>query len=243
MSLPIINETTSFMQKELLSGKKIGLKQWRTKEERELLFATEGIQDTEDGKREIIKFIKKCVDDPNKFDTLSNTDYINCLIELRKISKGSLIEYKLKCSKDKFELFDSINLTTDVKSKKFDSNPIQLSQDLSFSIKEVPYVVYDALLKKYEKSSEFNFYYTINSIDSIAYKGEVFDKFTEEELIDFVDALPSLENEEGKSFLDILTDGVDKAQAEIYLEKTLTCGKCKTENPVRFGDLYHFLAF
>ena len=57
MSLPIINETTSFMQKELLSGKKIGLKQWRTKEERELLFATEGIQDTEDGKREIIKFI------------------------------------------------------------------------------------------------------------------------------------------------------------------------------------------
>jgi len=243
MSLPQINETTSFMQKELLSGKKIGLKQWRTKEERELLFATEGIQDTEDGKQEIIKFIKKCVDDPNKFDSLSNTDYINCLIELRKISKGSLIEYKLKCSKDKFELFDSINLTTDVKSKKFDSSPIQVSQDLSFSIKEVPYVIYDNLMKKYEKTSEFNFYYIVNSIDSIAYKGEVFDKFTEEELINFIDALPSLENTEGKSFLDLLDEGVNKAQAEIYIEKTLTCGKCETENLVSFGDLYHFLAY
>jgi hypothetical protein len=98
-------------------------------------------------------------------------------------------------------------------------------------------------MKKYEKSSEFNFYYMINSIDSIAHKGEVYDKFTEEELIDFVDSLPALENDEGKSFLDLLTEGIDKAQAEIYLEKTLTCGKCKTENPVRFGDLYHFLAY
>jgi hypothetical protein len=130
-----------------------------------------------------------------------------------------------------------------VKSKKFDSSPIQVSQDLSFSIKEVPYIVYDALLKKYEKTSEFNFYYMINSIDSIAHKGEVYDKFTEEELIDFIDDLPALQNDDSKSFLDILTDGIDKAQAEIYLEKTLICGKCGTENPVRFGDLYHFLAF
>lgn len=243
MPLPQINETTSFMQKELLSGKKIGLKQWKTKEERELLFATEGIQDTEDGKQEIIKFIKKCVDDPNKFDTLSNTDYIDCLIQLRKISKGSLIEYKLFCSKDKFELFDSINLNTDVKTKKFDNSPIKVSSELSFSIKEIPYVVYDALLKKYKKSSEFNFYYIVNSIDSIAYKEEVYDKFIEEELINFIDALPSLENAEGKSFLDMLDEGVNKAQAEIYLEKTLTCGKCGTVNPVRFGDLYNFLAY
>ena len=61
MGLKEINEQRkseiSFTTVELASGKKIGIKPWKVKEEKELLFAIEGVENESDGKKEIVKFI------------------------------------------------------------------------------------------------------------------------------------------------------------------------------------------
>ena len=233
MALPQITNDI-FTPAELLSGKKIGTKPWRVKEEKDLLFATEGVEDVAATRREVVKFLRRCVDNQSLFDTLSTTDYIHLAMQLRKQSKGSVIEYSYKCSACGFPLSDDVSLDKNVKTKKFDGSPITINPDLKVSIKEVSFTDYDALVSKYSKMSEYNYNYIIKSISAIVYKGEVFEEFTEAELIDFVDQLAS--DDYGTLLSKIQTSG-----ARISLEKKLTCGKCKQVNEVQFGDLYHFL--
>lgn len=236
MALPDFNQCTSFQQLDLPSGKKIGIKPWRVREEKELLFAVEGIEDTMDGKKEIIKFIRKCVDNESLFETLSNTDYVFSIAKLRKLSKGSNIEYLYKCEKCSFELQDTVSLDGNLVVKKFDSSPIKLRDDLIFSIKEVAFKDYDMLVKTYTKVTEYNYNYILKSIDSFAFKGQVYEEFTQEELINSIDTLDSNE-------FASLVKQINAAGAEIKLEKQIKCGKCKHMNNVSFGDLYYFLAF
>jgi T4 bacteriophage base plate protein len=236
MALPTLNENSSFAQTELLSGKKIGIKPWRVKEERELLFAIEGIDSADDGKKEIIKFIRKCVDSESIFDNLSNTDYVYLLMQLRKVSKGSNIEYSYTCENCKMDLSDDINIDKNMKVVKFKPQTIDVTKDLKVSTKEVSFRDYDKLQTKYKKTTEYNFYYIIASIDSLVIRGEVFEGCTEQEIIDCLDELGS--NDFAK-----IAKAVDASAAEVTLEKKLKCGKCKHENTVNFGDLYSFLAF
>lgn len=236
MALPNLNENVSFTQIDLLSGKKIGIKPWKVKEERELLFAIEGIENPSDGRKEIIKFIGKCVDSNSTFDALSNTDYIYLLAQLRKISKGSNIEYTYTCEECGFELSDDINIDKHFKGKKFNSQSIQVNDDLKVSTKEISFRDYDRIQTKFTKVSEYNYNFIISSIDAFVYKGEVFEGFTEQELVDFIDGLSSLDFAK-------LAKAIDSSVAEVTMEKKLKCGKCKHENNVNFGDLYSFLAF
>lgn len=240
MGLKEINEQRkaeiSFTKVELASGKKIGVKPWRVKEEKELLFAVEGIVNDADGKREIVKFIRNCVDDIKLFDTLSNTDYIHLLSHLRRLSKGSKIEYLYKCNKCGFELSDDVDITKHMKVKLFKNEPIKISDNIIVSIKEVPFTKQDQLAEKYQKTAEYNFYYIINSIESLAYNGEVVENFNENEIVDFIDSLTSDE-------LKKLSKSIDESAAVVTMEKKLKCGACKHENDVEFGDLYSFLAF
>jgi transcription elongation factor Elf1 len=235
MALPQMNQD-SFSSTELLSGKKIGIKPWRVKEEKDLLFATEGVDDEFAIRREIVKFIKRCVDNVSLFDTLSNTDYVYLIAQIRKMSKGSKLEFSYNCSHCGFPLSDDVSVDKNLQSKKFDASMIKVNGDLNVAIKEVPFQVYDHLTTTYLKSSEFNYHFVIKSIDSIVYKGEVFDAFTETELIEFIDQLSSVD-------FGAMRDKISAAGAEIYLEKTIKCGKCKKESEVQFGDLYRFLAF
>lgn len=236
MSLPKLNEAVSFTQIELLSGKKIGIKPWKVKEERELLFAIEGIEEPADGRKEIIKFIRKCVDSDSIFDTLSNTDYVYLLGQLRNISKGSTIEYTYKCEGCGMDLSDDINIEKNLKVKKFQSDTIQINDDMKISTKEVSYKDYDRLTTKFTKMTEYNFNFILASIDAIVFKGQVYEGFTDQELMEFLDDL--CPNDFGK-----LAKSINASVAEISLEKKLRCGKCKHENNVNFGDLYSFLAF
>lgn len=236
MALPTINEEASYHQQELPSGKKIGIKPWKVAEEKELLFAVEGIEDLDDSKKEIVKFIKKCVDNTQLFDTLSNTDYVYLIAKLRKLSKGSTIEYTYKCESCSFPLQDTVSIENNLIVKKFNSSSIKVRDDLIITIKEVPFRIYDSLITTYTKVTEYNYNYILNSIETIAYKGQVYEEYTQEELIKFVDSLGSNE------FADMVKQ-INNAGAEIKLEKTIKCGKCKHDNIVEFGDLYYFLAF
>ena len=55
MALPIINETINYIKVKLPSGKTIGIRGWKVKEEKELLFASEKI--TEENPNVLKKYL------------------------------------------------------------------------------------------------------------------------------------------------------------------------------------------
>lgn len=239
MALPEINETISFTQTDLPSGKKIGIKPWKMKEEKELLYALEGIDNQLDGKREIVKLIRKCVDNQVLFDKLSNTDYIYLVAKTRKLSKGTSIEFVCKCQKEGCimdQLSSDVSVDTDLKVKPFDSSIITVNDDLKISIKEVSFTEYDIINQQFSKQVERNFNYVVKSIETIVYKGEVYEEIAEDEIVKFLDSLPPND-------FNYLAKQIEVVGAEIKLEKTVVCGRCKNENVIDFGDLYYFLVF
>lgn len=236
MGLPISNETISYRQVELPSTKKIGIRGWKLKEEKELLFAIEGQSDDTAIRKEVVAMISKCVDNQETFKTLSNVDYIFLLIELRKISKGNTVEFTYKCTNDKFELFSEVNLIKDIKVKKYTGKKVTINETKSINLKEVSFLDFDDLKSKYTKITEYNYHFVLKSIDSIIDNGVVYTEFTQEELTKYIDELTSSE-------FRLLSTAIDESLATIEISKKITCGRCKTEMDVEFGDLYFFFAF
>ena len=234
--LQIPEVESSFTQVDLPSGKKIGIKPWRVKEERELLFAVEGQENTDDVRKEIVKMISKGVDNQDVFGTLSDVDYVYLLAQLRKISKGLTIEYNFKCEKCKFELSDDVDLTKDLYTKNYTGGTVVINKDLSVVLKEVSFRDYDSLKQKFEKTTEYNFNFVLKSIDSLIINGEVISQFTNEELSNYIDTLTQKEYK-------ILHSAIEESVATIELKKELLCKRCNTTNHVDFGDLYYFLGF
>ena len=216
MSLPNLNENVSFKTITLLT--------------------VDGMESEDDAKKEISKMIRSCCDDGKVFDSLSKANVIYTLAQLRKESKGSKIEYNYNCQECKFDLNDEISIDKDMKTKKFNSEPIKIGSDLVFGIKEVPAIETDKLREKLKKNTEYNFSFIVKSIDTIAYKGEVYEEFSESEVSDFIDGMNPLD-------FETLATKINEAQAEVSIEKTLKCGKCKHVNEIYFGDLESFLAF
>ena len=240
--LPKINENKSFTTIELPSGKSVGIHPWRVKEEKELLFALEGLDEAsetyqQNAKIQMFEFVKKCVDKPEMFDVLSNTDILKTVMELRKLSKGDTIEYEYKCPHCGTPTSDTISITKHSKTKKFDGSPVKLNETLIFNIKEVPAKVLMNLFEKYMTSSnKFNYYYLLNSIESVVVDGEISAGFTIDELIEFIDQLTPNQYEELQKVLQ------DKL-ADVSLDRSYKCIKCKKDVEVLFGDLYDFLIF
>ena len=238
MGLPINEEVVSYSQITLPSGKKLGIKPWKVKEEKELLFAIDGQEDDAVAKREIVKMIGKCVDNQAVFKSLSNVDYVALLTELRMISKGLKIEYTYKCTNPKcrFELSDDVNLKKDVKVKPYSGGTHVVNPTLSLVLKEVSFEEFDKLKENYTKTTEYNYNFILRSIEALIIDGEVYTEFTQDELSAKLD---TLESNEYKA----ISTAIDASLSSIELSKKLTCKRCKNEMDVEFGDLYYFLAF
>jgi hypothetical protein len=237
MSLPNLSEDFSFTKRELPCGKKIGIKSWKVKEERELLFAIEGQRDTAEGRKEIVKMMRKCVDNTSLFDSLSSTNYVYLVTELRKLSKGTKIEYNYVCTnpKCKLPLSDDVDLLKDIEIVKFSGGVKKINDNLTFCTKEVSFVDFEMLKETYEKVTEYNYNYVLRSIDSFTFKGDTFTEFTEEELITAIDSMTSNDYE-------ILTDFVLNSISSITINRNLECKRCGKVMKIEFGDLYYFLA-
>jgi hypothetical protein len=121
MSLPNLSEDVSFTKVDLPCGKKINIKPWKVKEERELMFAIDGQEDTTEVRKEIVKMARKCVDNVTVFDALSKTNITYLIGQLRKYSKGSKIEYGYRCTNPscKLPLSDDVDVNVDLKVTPF----------------------------------------------------------------------------------------------------------------------------
>lgn len=229
MPLPSLNEEVSFHKVPLPSGKSLGIKPWKVKHEKELLFATEGSDDREFVLNEMLGFLRKNVQDVQLFDSLSETDLMVVGSEMRKMSKGASVEYSFKCSHCGYQNEDVVNLNEDVIVKKFDGTPHKIRENLVVTFKEVPQSIRAGIEKSTEKLTEYNWYFLVNSIESITKDGVSYTTFTIAEMEEFIDELSSAELAE--LFKVLLERGADvKIQAEP------TCLKCNKTNSVVFTD-------
>jgi DNA-directed RNA polymerase subunit RPC12/RpoP len=235
--LPSIFDEVSHTKITLPSGKKIGVKPWRVKEEKELLFATEGIESQSDIKKEIVKFLGKCVDNTSMYSELSEFDIIKIALEARKLSKSDTIEYNYKCTECGLVLEDKLQISKNAEIKSFDSTPYKVNDNCTVTFREPSF---DAVEKIIEEAdgllTKYNYLYLIASLESATIRGETFTEFSKEDAIDFFDTFDS-------ETFDAIVTALENKASSVKLKKKLKCIKCKKEIDVNFGDMLDFLAF
>lgn len=238
MALPLINESIIFQKVQLPSGKSIGVRGWKVKEEKELLFAAEKIAEDDIEKAKVISaFLKSCVEDKNIFDQLSENDLKKLAIEIRKLSKGDEVEYVARCSNEECGATydDVMKLSKVEKIKPFDLTPLKLNDDLIIAFKDLSLDKYFELRNKYsEETAKLIFYYLINSIEAITYQSQTYIDFSEEEIENFIDQLSSNE-------LNTIYEEYEKRVSSVKLEKKNKCKMCGSETQVVIEDILSFL--
>lgn len=231
MTLPKLKDDIGFRQIKLLSGKKVGIKPWRVKEEKELLYSTDGA--TEEEINIALKVLmKKCMEKSDIFDTLSDNDILDLALYLRKVSKGETLEFSYKCTHCQKQNFSELNLDKDIKKKLFDNKHIVID-DMTFVIKELSQDETSTIRKKFPKDVEFNFEFISNSIVSVTDKGKSYTSFTKKEMSEFIESM-------NPSQFKNLFNKIDVAQSDITMEKEVKCSICDKAVTVAFSSLYDF---
>lgn len=255
-----------FIKIKLLDGQSIGIRKWLMGEEKEFLFAIEsrGSDDSKVMIEESLNLARKCVDKPDKLEKLSKHNLIYLLSELRKLSKGQLIDFTFYCMNDEcddfvkfspemaekegikgqgrtaFEAKIDIGSDKDVTIKRFDAEYIKID-DFKFFIQEVPYSIQSVLDEKYLpdlRLNEWNYNFVIESIKSIEPKGEKkIVTFTREDLIKFVD------NQLDAELFKKLSDSIGDKLSDFSIKKEVTCPMCKTSSEVVYNEIFSLMVF
>ena len=251
-NLPKLNENISYINIKLPSGKTIGVRGWKVKDERELLFALDAEESPDEQKNaHINNFLRKCTNNTTIFDQLSEVDLRKIALEIRKLSKGDTIQYSYRCPCQVLAnpeisgstdvktcnnvIEDEIQLSKSEVVKFFDPKPSVINDRLVVVFKDISYTTGLKLAEKYINSpSQYIFYYMINSIEAFTFDNVSYTEFSEDELVEFIDGLASEDMEK------IQAEFESKASA-LHLQRKLKCRKCGNEFDVQFGDLYSFL--
>lgn len=238
MNLPIKEQNYKFIKVKLPSSKTIGVRGWKIKDEKELIFALDSEENIEEHKIDhIVSFLRNCVDDARTFDSLSEVDLKKIASEIRKLSKGTQIEYSYSCPFCEFKMYDNLDITKAEEIKEFSVAPIKLSDELTVTFKDLPYSVTNKLFEEYKNSqSKFDYYCLLHSIDSVTIGNDTYTDLNVDNLEEF------LGNEESK-ILETLYSSYDKVLSDFSFKRKVNCKKCKKEINVSFGDLFSFLVF
>lgn len=234
MSLPILKNEQKIIKIKVPSTKSVGIRAWKVKEEKELLFACESTDDKDQKEQLIMQFIENCTDTPNT--NFSHSDLKKIAAELRKVSKGETIDFSCKCPHCDRKNTQELDLNKDTIEKQFDVSPAIINKDLTISFKEIDYQTLLKIKEQYkENKAKYNFYIILHSIEAITYKKEVFPNFTIDELEDFLDEF-SFPN-----FLEILHKELVKRSSYYGINKKILCMFCNKEFIIEPGNLLSFL--
>lgn len=242
--LPKINDSINHINIKLPSGKTIGVRGWKIKDEKDILFALDSDENAKQNKIEyLIKFLRKCTDNPKLFDQLSEVDLRKIAVEVRKLSKGTTVSYVYTCqkqtSKDNIcgtKIQDELNLVDSVHIKEFDCSPAQINDKLVVSYKDLSYEDSLKIYEKYSSMAQYAYYYMINSIEAVVYDNVTYTEFNESDMDEFLEQFDS-------DVLEKINEEFEKRVSNLTLKRKIKCRKCGDEIDVNFGDLYSFLLF
>jgi len=238
MKLPKIEPSYTFIKTKLPSGKTIGCRGWKVRDEKELIFALDSEENLEEKKiNHIIDFLGKCTDNQKLFMELSEQDLKKVACEVRKLSKGNTIEYNYQCPHCNFKMFDTVNLIDSEVVKELDNTPFEVNEDLIVVFKDLSFKETDKLYDLYKESNaKYTFYSFLASIEGITYKGETYTGFTLKDVEEFLGELDSDD-------LNKLYKAHEEKTSEWSIERQVKCIQCKKEVDISYGDLFSFLVF
>lgn len=259
---------------KLLDGRSIGIRKWLLGEEKDFLFNIESrrsqVEDSDtsitekDVKiEEAIQLAKKCVDKPKMLDTMSSSNIVYLLSELRKISKGEKIEFTYHCnnpdcpdyiefneeqrkrfgvkgqSRTPFE--GDINLSSEeIEVKRLNDAPIKIG-GFKYHIRELPYSSEKELDEKYLKKlklNEWNYNFVLDSIAAIEPEGEEKIEITDkDELSEFLDKKLST-----SQFKD-LSEKMAEQICGFSINKKVKCPLCQQEIDIIYDELFSLMVF
>ncbi len=250
---------------KLLSGKSVGVRKWRMKEEKDFLFAIETKLDDQDHMiNECVNLAKKCVDKPVMFEHFSRNDILNILRDLRIISKGQEVDFTYHCVNEEcptFRVFDEkkqeetglkgqgnipleaiVDLKADLKLKVFDPKPVIVG-DYKIYPKEISWTqqrtletrFIDLKKQKYELN-KFNWHFIMSCISAIEKDEKKIENFDNVELEQFLDNLSTDE-------FNKLSDGIGLRLSEFSVDKKVRCPDCGNESDVIYEELFSLLVF
>lgn len=245
--LPKILETQNYINTKLPSGKSIGLRGWKVKDEKEILFALDSDTNAKENKiHHLMKFLRNCCDNQKLFDQLSEVDLRKIAVEVRKLSKGNTISYVYTCQHPVSgapngicgnKIQDEIKFTEVEEIKPFDVSPAQINDKLMISYKDLSYKdslkIYDAYG---ESLAKYTYFYMVNSIEAIVYDNVSYTEFSEADMDEFLEQFDS-------DTLEKINEEFEKRASDLTLKRKIKCRKCGTDIDVNFGDLYSFLLF
>lgn len=254
----------SYERIKLLSGKSIGYHGWDVKQEKEFLFQLESKDDDDDFVTECcIQLMKSCIDSPEVFDNLSRADLLYLLMNMRKKSKGSKIEFSYYCTNNKCVDFkeyskedkektgregqgmtanlSEIDLDSeDITIKNISNKPVKVGEKYKFFFKDISYSEQRKLEEKYiekdQQLKKFLYNFILNSIKKVEIGEDKIDNFTTEDLNDLVESLSAGEYEE-------LSKGIKNRMSKFIISKKVQCPLCEDKSTVMYDNLFSILVF
>lgn len=174
------------------SGKKLIFRPFLVKEEKILLIAQQGDDDTE-----IIRAIKQilnlCIQDEDfSTDDLTTFDLEYLFLKLRAVSVNNIVKLSYRDNEDgktyDFEL--DLNTIEVEMPENVDAN-IQLNDNISMVMKYPSANITDKL-KQFDTEVELMTFFIVNCIDTIITEDEIFNAadYSDSELEEFLDGLP-----------------------------------------------------
>lgn len=233
MALPKRKKDVTY-EFELPSEKSVRYRPWRVKDEKDLLFAIEGLENKDEQLKHILSLLDSCLFDM-EIESLSPTDILALAVEIHKKAKGEEVEVFFTCphcgNKNSDPLI--INLNTDMTVKKFDDEIVEIA-DYVFNFKEISFKENSALAKKYKDSiRKYRFFHMVASLESVIDDGETFNHFTEKEAEDFFDDMDIQDFEK-------LVEDFNNKIADATISKSTKCLGCEGTVRVFVNDLTDF---
>jgi len=210
-------------------------RRWRVGDKKEFLLQQD-TEDTIESAKLTLKLIKNLLKPESKLqvDKLPKNEIFKILIEIKKQSDGLTNELYAKCPHCQQYTMVEINLNDDVKYKDFNKKPIEID-DIQFNIKPVPFLKEVELDQKYKTAVDFNFYFLLESIDSIIANDQLYKDFSKKELEEFLNELPP------KTFETLFNTLKERLGYCMIFKEDCVCENCGKTFPFGIDSVKTFL--
>jgi DNA-directed RNA polymerase subunit M/transcription elongation factor TFIIS len=236
MNLPMIDATPSYVITLPVSGKEVKYRPYKVGEEITFLTANNS-EDRENILESFSEITKKCVMTENfEFSDLNVVDFSYLLLHIRAKSKGELVEVEKTCSKCEFKEPFSFDILKSIliENKEVKKIVVDVSDNIKIELGTLPYTYIKDSIKFSNNKEQLALYSLASSVKKIVYNGDIYNKFTVEEVLE--NFISNLTQQQLKLVSEKLS-GLPKIKGQIKC----VCPNCKHEDTITLDDLFSFL--
>jgi len=228
MALPKL-ETPTYELILPSSGEKITFRPFLVKEYK-ILLTTLDAENTEIN-RVVADLVNACTFNKLKIDTLANFDVEYIFLNIRAKSIGEITNLLLNCNNCDNQISLDLNLTNATVEKSPDHNPrINITDNI---IIEMRYPKFEEMISIYQNfKSDIIVEMLSSCIKAVYTEDKVYDDYTKEELLEFVNSFSKNQFEMIENFFLTMPKLVQRIEQD--------CDKCGTHNTMTLEGLQNF---